>query len=73
MASGAKRKTTMAKLSRENKLRERRAIKQAKKEARKQAPSDDHALTADATAETAPPIAEQSAPEPDAQPLAQAD
>jgi hypothetical protein len=35
MASGAKKKTTMAKLNRENKLRERRAEKQAKKDARK--------------------------------------
>jgi hypothetical protein len=39
MASSAKRKTTMAKLNRENKLRERRLIKQARKEARKQAPA----------------------------------
>jgi hypothetical protein len=37
MASGAKRKTTMAKLNRERKLAERRVAKQAKKEARKQA------------------------------------
>jgi hypothetical protein len=37
MASGSKRKTTMAKLNRENALRERRARKQAKKYARKQA------------------------------------
>jgi hypothetical protein len=35
MASGAKRKTTMAKLNRESKLRERRLYKQAKKEARR--------------------------------------
>ena len=41
MASGAKRKTTMAKLNRESKLRERRMIKQAKKEARRQATADD--------------------------------
>jgi len=39
MASSAKRKTTMAKLNRESKLRERRATKQAKKEARRQAPA----------------------------------
>jgi len=36
MASNAKRKTTMAKLNREAKLRERRSEKQARKEARKQ-------------------------------------
>jgi hypothetical protein len=35
MASNAKKKTTMAKLNRERRLRERRAEKQAKKEARK--------------------------------------
>jgi hypothetical protein len=35
MASNAKKKTTMAKLQRENKLRERRLVKQARKEARK--------------------------------------
>ena len=37
MASGGKRKTTMAKLNRERKLLERRQAKQAKKLARKQA------------------------------------
>ena len=37
MASSSKRKTTMAKLNRETALRERRARKQAKKDARKQA------------------------------------
>ena len=35
MASGGKKKTTFAKLAREQKLRERRRDKQAKKEARK--------------------------------------
>ena len=39
MASSGKRKTTMAKLTRESKLRERRLDKQAKKDARKQAPA----------------------------------
>jgi hypothetical protein len=37
MASRSKKKTTMAKLSRESRLRERRQDKAAKKEARKQA------------------------------------
>lgn len=61
MASNAKKKTTMAKLARESRLRERRLAKQAKKDARKQAPADrpdwpDEAL--DATAdESAPPAA----------------
>jgi hypothetical protein len=35
MASSGKKKTTFAKLAREQKLRERRQIKQAKKDARK--------------------------------------
>jgi hypothetical protein len=47
MASGAKKKTTMAKLNRERNVRERRFEKQAKKDARKRAaalglPSDVH-------------------------------
>ncbi len=37
MASSGKKKTTMAKLTRERRLRERRLDKQAKKDARKQA------------------------------------
>ena len=37
MGSNAKKKTTMAKLTREANLRERRAEKQARKDARKQA------------------------------------
>jgi hypothetical protein len=37
MASNGKKKTTMAKLNRENKVREKRADKQAKKDARKRA------------------------------------
>jgi hypothetical protein len=39
MASSSKKKTTMAKLSRESRLRERRLDKQAKKDARKRAPA----------------------------------
>lgn len=48
MASSGKRKTTMAKLARESRLRERRLDKQARKLARKHAaaqvpaPRDDH-------------------------------
>lgn len=37
MASGGKKKTTFAKLAREQKLRERRHDKQARKDARKRA------------------------------------
>jgi hypothetical protein len=38
MASSGKKKTTMAKLNRESKLRERRLDKQARKDARKYGP-----------------------------------
>ena len=38
MASSSKKRTTMAKMNRENALRERRIVKQAKKDARKHAP-----------------------------------
>jgi hypothetical protein len=41
MASSSKQRTTMAKLTRESRLRERRLDKQAKKEARKLAPAHD--------------------------------
>jgi hypothetical protein len=40
MASSGKKKTTMAKLTRESKLRERRQDKQARKDARKRAAAD---------------------------------
>jgi hypothetical protein len=39
MSSRGKKKTTMAKLSRESRLRERRLDKQARKDARKNAPA----------------------------------
>jgi hypothetical protein len=62
MASNGKKKTTMAKLTRETKLRERRLDKQAKKDARKRAAAegpaevavlagDDEDLTTDGTEE----------------------
>ncbi len=51
MASGGKKKTTFAKLAREQKLRERRRDKQARKDARKLASETDLApLPDDATA-----------------------
>jgi len=40
MASNAKKKTTMAKINRENAVRERRLRKQARKSARKQAAAE---------------------------------
>ena len=65
MASSGKKKTTMAKLTRESRLRERRLDKQARKDARKQAPANhpdgpEGALNA-ATAESALPDAGQHA------------
>jgi hypothetical protein len=41
MGSNAKKRTTMAKLQRENQLREKRMEKQAKKDARKRAAADE--------------------------------
>lgn len=77
MASSGKKKTTMAKLARESRLRERRMIKQAKKEARKHAPSDlldAPGAAADPSAtDGAQPSAGPAAPEPVVQPLAEAD
>jgi hypothetical protein len=77
MASSGKKKTTMAKRARENRLRERRLIKQAKKEARKHAPPDHldppgGALNAETTA-AAEPRPGEPALEPVAQPLAELD
>ncbi len=48
MASNGKKKTTMAKLTRESRLRERRLDKQARKDARKLAPAPQEALPDDA-------------------------
>ena len=50
MASSGKKKTTFAKLAREQKLRERRRDKQAKKDARKRASEIDLGPLPDATA-----------------------
>jgi hypothetical protein len=63
MASSGKRKTTMAKLTRESRLRERRLDKQARKDARKQASAHppgepSHTLTGN-DGESASPGAEQ--------------
>jgi hypothetical protein len=51
MASNAKKKTTMAKLQRENKVRERRLLKQARKEARKHEAGRSAAASGDAPAD----------------------
>ncbi len=58
MASGAKKKTTMAKLMRENRLRERRVDKKAKKDARKLAPLDRPAWDAEPLDATEPATGE---------------
>jgi hypothetical protein len=50
MASNAKKETTFAKMNRENKVRERRMLKQAKKDARKQAGARQRAGTNDTAA-----------------------
>ena len=68
MASSGKKKTTMAKLARESRLRERRLNKQAKKNARKQV-SADHLHSARGTleattTEAAQPGGGQAAPVP---------
>jgi hypothetical protein len=47
MGSNAKRQTTMAKLNRERRLKERREMKAEKKEARKQLAAEGGAVPAD--------------------------
>ena len=50
MASNSKKKTTMAKMNRENAVRERRLRKQAKKDARKEATAAQPGAAIDASA-----------------------
>jgi hypothetical protein len=77
MASKGKKKTTMAKLARESRLRERRVHKKAKKDARKRAPSDHLGSPNDSlSATTAEPAQADPGPaalEPVVQPLAEVD
>ena len=54
MGTNAKRKTTMAKLNRERRQREKRMEKQARKDARKQA-ADDESVGLDDALETEAP------------------
>jgi hypothetical protein len=65
MASSGKKRTTMAKLTRESRLRERRLDKQAKKDARKLAPAHDPDAPGDSldatTSEPAPTGSGQAA------------
>jgi hypothetical protein len=60
MGSSGKKKTTMAKLMRESRLRERRLDKQARKDARKRAAADGSSLLAQ------PPGADGAPIDPDA-------
>jgi len=62
MASSAKKKTTMAKLTRENAVRERRLRKQARKDARKQAAADELAVR-DHPAEPSEPAEDAAEPQ----------
>ena len=55
MASSGKKKTTMAKLMRESRQREKRADKLARKEARKLAPADDARVDSDGFELGSPP------------------
>jgi hypothetical protein len=59
MASSGKKRTTFAKLNRENAVRERRLQKQAKKEARRQAQPEPPQLP---DADAAPPADEADPP-----------
>ena len=63
MASGAKKKTTFAKLARESKLRERRLEKQARKAARKRAAGDQSEPRADAPVPATGDAAAEHAPD----------
>jgi hypothetical protein len=75
MASSGKKKTTMAKLARESRLRERRLNKQAKKEARRQGlpeyPDSPEGVLDATTKETDDPLAGRAALEPVAPPPAE--
>ena len=51
MASSSKKRTTMAKMNRENALRERRLLKQARKDARKLAAAEERSGEAKASPE----------------------
>ena len=57
MASGSKKRQTLAKLNRERAVKEKRALKQARKEARKQAAAGVHDGIADEVPEAESPEA----------------
>jgi hypothetical protein len=72
MASSGKKKTTMAKLTRESKLRERRLDKQAKKDARKHAAAHPSDLPGDTPSVTTDEAADPGTGQPDLEPAVQA-
>ena len=59
MASSSKKKTTMAKINRENAVREKRLKKAARKDARKQAAAELAAAPAVADAPDEAPVSEE--------------
>jgi hypothetical protein len=61
MASSGKKKTTMAKLMRESRLRERRLDKQARKDARKLAAASGEEPPVDATSAAGDPLGPDAA------------
>jgi hypothetical protein len=72
MGSSGKKKTTMAKLTRESKLRERRLDKQARKDARKLAPAPDADGAGDTLDPTGGAPAQPDAGQPGLETVAQA-
>ena len=71
MASSGKKKTTMAKLMRESKLRERRLDKQAKKDARKLAGGDGSDWLADGPNPMGAEVPQAEPAQPETEPLEQ--
>ncbi len=72
MASSGKKKTTMAKLMRESKLREKRLDKQARKDARKLAAANGSDWLADGPNPMGDDVAQPDAAQPDLAAVAQA-
>jgi hypothetical protein len=65
LASNAKKKTTFAKLNRENALRERRLRKEARRDARKQAAAEAPAPAPELSGDELAPDAESQPTQPD--------
>jgi hypothetical protein len=69
MGSSGKKKTTMAKLMRESRLRERRLDKQARKDARKRAAADGSTWIGEPLDADGMPIEPDAGAQPDAEPV----